>query len=61
MKRWGLNNYYNTHGRNQKFFRAEEVSWNQGTLISISLKNKKKGPAGKNWEFFLLDTFIAIP
>ena len=48
-------------GRNQNFFRAGEVLWNQGALINISLKNKrKKDPAGKNWEFFLLDTLKTI-
>ena len=62
IKRWGLNNYYNAQGCNQNFFRAGEVSWNQGTLINISLKKqKKKGPAWKNWEFFLLDTLITVP
>ena len=62
IKRWGLNNYYNAQGCNKNFFRAGEFSWNQGTLINISLKKqKKKGPTGKNREFFLLDTLITIP
>ena len=48
--------------RNQNFFRAGEVPWNQGTLTNISLKHtRKKGPAGKIWEFFLLDTLKTIP
>ena len=42
IKSWGLNNYYNAQGRNQNFFRAGEVSWNQDTLINISLKKKKE-------------------
>ena len=29
---------------NQKFFRAGEVSWNQGTSINISSKTKEKRP-----------------
>ena len=42
IKRWVLNNYYNAQGCNQNFFGAEEVSWNQGTLINISLKKAKE-------------------
>ena len=42
IKSWGLSNYYNAHRCNQNFFRAEEVSWNQGTLINISLKKAKE-------------------
>ena len=46
-----------TQARNQKFFRAGEMSWNQGTSISILLKGQeKKTPLGKIWEFFLRDT-----
>ena len=43
--------------RNQKFFRAGEVSWDYGTFINILLKTpEKKAPQGKAWEFFLPDT-----
>ena len=42
IKRWGLNSYYNAQGRNQNFFRAGEVLWNQDTLINISLKETKE-------------------
>ena len=46
-----------TQARNQKFFRAGEMSWNQGTLINILLKGQeKKTPLGKIWDFFLRDT-----
>ena len=59
--RLGLNNYYNAQDWNQAFFRAGEVLWNQGTLINIlSKKQKKKGPTGKSWDFFL-DALITIP
>ena len=56
-----MHNYYQSNNeqyvwyqaRNQKFFREGEVSWNQGTLINISLKNtRKKGPAEKNLGVF---------
>ena len=43
--------------RNQKFFKAEEVSWNYGTSINISSKaHENKAPHGKILEFFHLDT-----
>ena len=48
IKRWGLNNYYNAHWCNQNFFRAGEVSWNQGTLGHFDKyfvkKKKEKRP-----------------
>ena len=41
------------HARNQKFFKAEEVSWNQDTLTNICVKNTiKKALQGKILEFF---------
>ena len=44
--------------RNKKFFRAEVVLWNLGTLKNISSKTQeKKAPQGKILEFFSLDTF----
>ena len=59
IKRWGLNNYYNAQGCNQNFFRAGEVSWNQGTLINISTKEKR--PRMEKLGVFLLNTLITIP
>ena len=52
----GLN--LKTQARNQKFFRAGEISWNQGTLINLLLKKKqgKKALQGKTWELLFLDT-----
>ena len=42
---------------NQKFFRAGEVLWNQGSSIYFSSKTQeKKAPQGKMLELFLLDT-----
>ena len=39
--------------RNQKLFRAREVSWNLGTSKNISSKRQeKKAPQGKILEFF---------
>ena len=49
--------YYSLQARNQNFFRAGEVSWDEGTFINILLKTpEKKAPQGQIWEFFLLDT-----
>ena len=59
IKRWGLNNYYNAREYNQNFFRAGEVSRNQGTLINISTKEKR--PHMEKLGVFLLDTLITIP
>ena len=43
--------------RNQKFFKAGKVSWNQGTSINISSKtHEHKASQAKFSEFFLLDT-----
>ena len=42
---------------NQESFRAGEVSWNEGTSISIlSTTHQRKAPQGKILAFFLLDT-----
>ena len=42
--------------RNQKFFKAEEVSWVNGTFVNISsITHTKKAPAGKKSGVFLLD------
>ena len=38
--------------RKQKFFRAGEVLWNQGTSINFSSKTQKKGSAAKNFGAF---------
>ena len=47
--------------RNHKLFRARNLSWNQGTSISISRKTQEKEDLhGKIWEIFLLDTLILI-
>ena len=53
----GLQCYFLMQTRNQKFFKAEEVSWNQGTSINISSKtHERKTLLGKILEFFLQDT-----
>ena len=41
---------------NESFFGTEEVSRKHGALISISLKNTKKNPAGKNLGSFFQET-----
>ena len=47
--------------RNHKLFRARNLSWNQGTSISISRKTQEKEDLhGKIWEIFLLDPLILI-
>ena len=48
---------FSSLARNHKFFRAGEISWDQGTFIDILLKTpEKKTLLGKIWVFFLLDT-----
>ena len=43
--------------RNQKFFKAREVSWNKRTSINISFTtNERKAPQRNILELFLLDT-----
>ena len=48
---------YILHVRNQEFFRAGEVSWNQDTSINNHLQHEKKDFTGKNLRFFLLEAF----
>ena len=44
---------HTAQARNQNFFRVGEVSWNQGPVINISLKNtRKKGPGRINLGVF---------
>ena len=43
----GIQFYFLMHVRNQEFFKAWEVSWNQGTSINISSKTHEKRPC---WE-----------
>ena len=52
-----------TQARNQKFFRAGEISWNQGTLINLLLKkNKEKKPLRENLgNFFSLILLKTTP
>ena len=53
----GLQCYFLIQARNQKFFKAEEVLWNQGTSITISSKtHERKDLLGNLVEFFLQDT-----
>ena len=53
----GLQCYFLIQARNQKFFKAEEVLWNQGTSITISSKtHERKALLGNLVEFFLQDT-----
>ena len=53
----GLQCYFLMLTRNQKFFKTDEVSLNQGTLINISSKTHEiKTLLGKILEFFLQDT-----
>ena len=44
---------YQDQARNQEFFRAWEVSWDQGTLVNIHLQHEKERPCrGKISSFF---------
>ena len=53
----GLQCYFLMQTCNQKFFKTEEVSWNQGTLLKISWKTHEiKTLLGKILDFFLQDT-----
>ena len=52
----GLQCYFLMRTRNQKFFKAGEVSWNQGTSINILSKaHERKALLGKILEFLLQD------
>ena len=46
--------------RNQEFFRARELFWNQGVLVNIHLQHEKKGPAEKKYPFFCLETLKSL-
>ena len=48
--------YKQIQARNHEFFRAEEFSWNEGTLKNIHLQRKREKRRGEKALIFCIET-----